>query len=1423
MKESRGALTACLLTVILLSGAFLPLISEAEEVPEEKSTKDDFEFEIKDVPVTSYTGTVHHVGGSGGGNYSTIQLAVDACSDGDIVHIHGGTYNELVTVTSEIWIQGNGSRISPPISIDPVAFTLNANNVTISNMLISFFTRGINSNKYGHNITGNVFHDNLQDIRISSQNNDIHSSWNSSGIIIENNRFERLDGGTGISIYLGLSFDQENSTNSKTGDILVKGNEFISTSTSGSFIDASINIGGTAGGTLDVGDLIIYENNMTGAALGFGSFSYIGEIENTTTNVGRFVFSKNILRDFTYAGISFDYYDVILLSGSTTVTMGDVYLSDNRMFSPHNAHGIVISDYTLWNQIADNSIFRSGNLTLTNNTIDVFGEAINLNYALLGSDISENGGVTTQKSLIHNNHILNASNGIRIFLGSAGYMRDDAHCKLEEIMIWGNTINCTNVPVHLNMLNLGEYMSRNSTFELKGLTISENYLQTNMSSISAFGVFLNIQNCGNYLKDRSGVDLGPVNITGNRVRAYMGVEIDYITNIGKFNSDESIFLFRGLNISGNEIEAETQGIFLDEIEHIGTSCQGDSSVDIGSIIIRDNEIWSQAQGIFIYNLNNLGDTLTDNASFTFAGVDISSNTIWSSGIGIYFYYIYFLGANLKKNSTVRIHSIEVHDNEIYSLDTGIEIYRAYNNGVNIQDDADWVMKDINLSENTVFSDSHGIYVRTLETFGYNLNHGSSSRFGSLIIAENRVYSQSNGIYVDEILEFGYRMGDNSSFEMKDILVAGNSITSVGDGIYLRELSGFGNDLNDWSSVNIGSIIFKENEIDSEMRGIITDQITSLGLHMSGRSTFIMRDIKFDSNNIISVGYGINPKFIGTMGSHMTDNSLFKMGLITSSNNNIKTNETGILFIDIFQIGYRIQKSSTAYMDGMNLDNNTIDTLDTGVMIDYIETVGAENSGNSIVNIGNISLSRNMIDAGDRGAGIDSLLRSFSFLSDNSKNEIGMILLERNEIIANGEGLFVNNIDEMGLNSEKTAKGILEGIMIVDNDVRSNGTCIESMDHQGFGKMMKDSTMISAGPLSILRNHLYSTNSAIRIHHSSMADQMVSGNCILGDLNIEENVMDTGTGMDIAYETSIMTDYSNLTVGDLNIIDNDIIRTSDSDMIMILLKTDTRDNSTAEFGNTLIEGNDRISSNVSGIHIHHDFLAGGVGRTITGPISIVSNNITDSGTGIEFEIVDEASIYLNNFISNTQNLELGSTTVSWTSPEPLWYRHGMRNYSSELGNFWDTYAGPDLDDDGIGDNPYNTGFGNDDKPLKSGTWNYFPPWNDITPPEITITYPSNGSILNDVNLTLTWTVSDDLLGIDTQWVRLNGGPWIDVGLVFSHDISYLTEGAHVIKIRAADMAGNINETEWRSPLTYRTLSWRYCHLIRDRLSMKHQWK
>ncbi len=105
-----------------------------------------------------------YVGGSGPNNYTSIQYAIDDASDGDIVFVFEGIYDEIIQVNKTISLVGeeksstiiNGSKIGTIV-------TINADYVNIS----KFTIKNSNSNKYGIdvksdkcNISNNIFSDN---------------------------------------------------------------------------------------------------------------------------------------------------------------------------------------------------------------------------------------------------------------------------------------------------------------------------------------------------------------------------------------------------------------------------------------------------------------------------------------------------------------------------------------------------------------------------------------------------------------------------------------------------------------------------------------------------------------------------------------------------------------------------------------------------------------------------------------------------------------------------------------------------------------------------------------------------------------------------------------------------------------------------------------------------------------------------------------------------------------------------------------------------------------------------------------------------------------------------------------------------------------------------------------------------------------
>ncbi|MEM4488443.1 MAG: Ig-like domain-containing protein, partial [Desulfurococcaceae archaeon] len=79
--------------------------------------------------------------------------------------------------------------------------------------------------------------------------------------------------------------------------------------------------------------------------------------------------------------------------------------------------------------------------------------------------------------------------------------------------------------------------------------------------------------------------------------------------------------------------------------------------------------------------------------------------------------------------------------------------------------------------------------------------------------------------------------------------------------------------------------------------------------------------------------------------------------------------------------------------------------------------------------------------------------------------------------------------------------------------------------------------------------------------------------------------------------------------------------------------------------------------------------------------------------------------------------------------------------------------------------------------------------DTQAPTVTITSPQTGAWFNIRNITVYWTASDTLSGIDHYEVRIDGGSWINVGTSTSYTFTNLAEGTHTVEVKAVDRAGN----------------------------------
>ena len=147
--------------------------------------------DVGNSPQSTSKGDWHYVGGSGPGNYTRIQDALNDSIDGDTVYVYNGVYFEYVVVDKSINLIGEEKTTTIIDGINANGFydfciTIEANNVTVTGLTIrnSKFTGIYISSDYNI-ITDNIVVDNRQGIAIIGE---FGGNIISHNLILNNNK-----------------------------------------------------------------------------------------------------------------------------------------------------------------------------------------------------------------------------------------------------------------------------------------------------------------------------------------------------------------------------------------------------------------------------------------------------------------------------------------------------------------------------------------------------------------------------------------------------------------------------------------------------------------------------------------------------------------------------------------------------------------------------------------------------------------------------------------------------------------------------------------------------------------------------------------------------------------------------------------------------------------------------------------------------------------------------------------------------------------------------------------------------------------------------------------------------------------------------------------------------------------------------------
>ncbi|MFW3145959.1 MAG: Ig-like domain-containing protein [Thermoplasmatota archaeon] len=1370
---------ASILTAGLLVFTMLVITSENGSSEERSAAIVDMDRFIWDpylLPLSHYNGkigTILHVGGSGGNNYTTVQDGINASADGDLVLVHPGLYIENVVVNRSVVLRGEGFPTIRARDNDHASVRIESDGVTIEGFNVTGSGYGMLLNASGADIRDVHFFRNDVHLRWEKDYNNVTSDIMANAASITDCYFNStfaMESPDSIEMRVNAS-SSLSSWNMTMGAVTISNNTFLMREGNATALDLEFWT------DIDTANLTsfffegfnISDNYFLGGGYGVLMRSDLSDINGTSVVMGRTILKDNEFHNIYGRGIDIEGPVIRGVHGNSVVSMGEFRVSSNNIsgsgFFPYQTNiRVILHNIT---GLTHNSIVTLGSIEVSGNVLGLGGmmggNKINLiagiqdlACGMSGDSRFSYNGTIIEDNLVNGRDICIYPEFQRVCVG----MSDGSRAWVSGLVMDGNRIMSQGKGICIHSFNdIGTNMAGSTRFQMGNIEIDDNIFYTDGPCIDINRIW----KLGNYLNGTANFTMGELTYRGNY-----------------FNNTNDDF------VSG-----------LYGIEYIGYQLSGDSSVSVGRVRFNNNTLEGNDNTARRVAPHLIGRFMDDNSTFRFGGVEYIGNT-----------YI---------NCHLQVEGDGVAEH--------------------MYDNTSALVSKYVISDNTVNNPlGEGIWIGTPGGSLRNMEGSSTAYHGGWDICNNNVTCRDNGIQIGRYRYYCSILDDDSKAEIGKLRIFDN-VVNAGTGIYIHEFSLLGSYNDGNSSAVVGEAEIFRNSVQSDYAGFLNDEYLDIGVNNRGNSMNVIGRLHLHNNSFIGFASGIIFPSISDIGSRNTDTSSITAGFPMIRTNSIKGGSNGIdaiirecgnenrqnSRIDVSGL-YTEQNSIEADNNGIfisgpwsggcsNYDNSTVTIGSTvisgnevisglnGVMVWNYAANGHSNNDGSSIRFGGMIVRENSIESSLSGFVASSPFRSVSS-SDNSTFEFGILSIDGNEISAVEDGISI----WMGGTARSATwnETVRFGAFSFENNQVTASTGIK-LDmpwmeaYQGsqihFGDInVKDNIMnLTAGPGLWLNRWVYSYDNA-----SSLTGNItVSGNDISGESDLGLYIEDsqgenqTGIGSKVLVIGNVVDGFKEAfyinSTGGCRIYLNDFI---DNDRTTTFTDPQTIFNSPApmdyKYGYRNFNG---YLGNYYSDYAGQDYDVNGIGDT-PHPLDEANDSYPLFTSFREYFPVHVDTTPPNLEIispANNSYFDEETVTVRWRGNdsgigiERFEFRVNDGSIYNKLNMTYHTMAGLD---NGI----YNVTvkafdwLGNTAEARVTFTI-------DRIVPEIRITSPANNSIVNRLPCNVTWQLVELGGNVDRVEIRVDRGEWKLTDATLYHHMRNVTDGERRIEVRVRDLAGN----------------------------------